>query len=423
MKKLNILYVDFSVGFGGSAVSLKNLTRGINAMGHNIVVAFIFQKKKSLDRKNLFPGNTKVIYLGDLVTDAFLKISRYLYDNDALVKTKISFFLMFFIKIFAERIPTVVKLFFLIKTEGIDVVHVNNGISIPIILSANLAKTPCIISLRSFVNETLASRRILRNVRCFVANSQAVKNDFIQKSNLQKDVVRVIYNRIDPDKVALAVSQRTDTDELRQSVRPGQKIIGTAGRFLEWKRQDLLILTMEALLRRGIDVMCFIIGTSEKTIESKNYETLLKDMVRAKNLEKNIVFTGFLENPLNLMKELDVFVLPSIVEPFGNVVLESMTLGVPVVAFNEGGPAEIINNGQDGILVPTGDVAALTEAVFRLLSDQDLHTTLSRNAVQKVKTDFSLDQSIRQWDDLYRDLTQDREPGPVLNKPREGRDS
>lgn len=403
MKKLNLLYVDFSVGFGGSAISLKNLTQGISAFGHNVVVAFVFQKKGALDSKHLFPGNIKVVHLADTVTAAFLRISRCLYDNEFLVRTKITFFLMFFIKIFMERIPTVLKLVFLIKAEKINVVHVNNGISIPIILSAHLARVPCVVSLRSFVNKELASRRILKRVHYFVANSQAVKNDFIQNSSLATDRVRVIYNRIDTDRLE---STEVSAGSFPLDRRAGQKIIGTAGRLIEWKRQDLLILATEELLRRGLDVKCVIIGISEKAVESRSYDNKLKDMVRARKLDGHVVFTGFLENPSSLMRKFDVFVLPSILEPFGNVVLESMRYGVPVVAFNGGGPAEIITHDHDGMLVPVGDTAALTDALCRLLKDDHLHKTLSCNAVEKVKKEFSLEKSIHEWDELYKEVVQ-----------------
>lgn len=403
MKKLNLLYVDFSVGFGGSAISLKNLTQGISAFGHNVVVAFVFQKKGALDSKHLFPGNIKVVHLADTVTAAFLRISRCLYDNEFLVRTKITFFLMFFIKIFMERIPTVLKLVFLIKAEKINVVHVNNGISIPIILSAHLARVPCVVSLRSFVNKELASRRILKRVHYFVANSQAVKNDFIQNSSLATDRVRVIYNRIDTDRLE---STEVSAGSFPLDRRAGQKIIGTAGRLIEWKRQDLLILATEELLRRGLDVKCVIIGISEKAVESRSYDNKLKDMVRARKLDGHVVFTGFLENPSSLMRKFDVFVLPSILEPFGNVVLESMCYGVPVVAFNGGGPAEIITHDHDGMLVPVGDTAALTDALCRLLKDDHLHKTLSCNAVEKVKKEFSLEKSIHEWDELYKEVVQ-----------------
>jgi glycosyltransferase involved in cell wall biosynthesis len=403
MKKLNLLYVDFSVGFGGSAISLKNLTQGISALGYNVVVAFVFQKKGALDSKHLFPGNIKVVYLADTVTAAFLRISRCLYDNEFLVRTKITFFLMFFIKIFMERIPTVLKLVFLIKAEKINVVHVNNGISVPIILSAHLARVPCVVSLRSFVNKELASRRILKQAHCFVANSQAVKNDFILKSGLGAQKVRVIYNRIDMDQIE---SRGVSSGGFPLDRHFGQKIIGTAGRLIEWKRQDLLILATEELLRRGLDVKCVIVGTSEEAVESRNYENKLKDMVRARNLDGHVVFTGFLENPSSFMRKFDVFVLPSILEPFGNVVLEAMSLGVPVVAFNGGGPAEIITHDHDGMLVPVGDTAALTDTLSRLLNDNDLHKMLSLNAIQKVKNEFLLEKSIREWDELYKESAQ-----------------
>ena len=404
MKKLNILYVDFSVGFGGSAISLKNLTNGISALGHHIVVAFTFHKKSSISERKLFPADVQIVSLSGIVTDIFLKVSRSLYDSKILVKTKITPFLMFFIKIFFDRLPTILKLYFLIKKEKIDVVHVNNGISIPIIMGADLAKVPCLVSLRSFVNKGIASRKILKKTDYFIANSQAVKRDFTVKSGINDEKVKVIYNGINIDEILAKVHNSTSQARILFGIKENQKIIGTVGRLIKWKRQDLLISAAEKLLHRGVDFKCLIIGDSQNDLESKNYENKLRNMVKERNLDKNVIFTGFIENPLEIMKGFDVFVLPSIIEPFGNVVLESMVLGVPVVAFNEGGPAEVITHQKDGVLVPVGDVDALTESIFQLLTEMDFHHLLAENAIRKVKNDFSLEKSVKQLDELYKEV-------------------
>ncbi len=101
-----------------------------------------------------------------------------------------------------------------------------------------------------------------------------------------------------------------------------------------------------------------------------------ESMARELGLADRVSFRGFAEDVHAELARLDVLVHASTVpEPLGQVVLEGMAAGLPVVAADAGGPAEIIDDGVDGLLYPPGDEAALAERLRRLADDRELRVT------------------------------------------------
>lgn len=392
-KKIKILYIDSSLGFGGSTVCLKNLITGLDKNKYETAVAYIFQKENS--STGTFMGGVKAYYLRGIGTDAYLAAVSAIRNNRLLKKAKIVKIITFFVNLFFERMFSFSKIFLLIKKEKIDVVHFNNGISKSVIMACKSARIPCLCTVRSFSNRDKFSTFYWKNNTRFVAVSNAVRNDFINNRGVDAKLVNVIYDGIE---VPLKLSDLS----ISSNSSDGTKIIGTVGRLLPWKRQDLLIKAAVDLMGDGKSISCVVVGGSEDDAESKEYSKMLKDM--AVDLDKKIIFVDFSSNALEIMNQFDVFVLPSITEPFGMVVLEAMALGKPVVAFNAGGPAEIIRDREDGILVKPGDESGLKKAILDLLSDNILASRISENAYPAVRDRFPLNKTIKEYSMMYDEL-------------------
>ena len=116
-----------------------------------------------------------------------------------------------------------------------------------------------------------------------------------------------------------------------------------------------------------------------------------------------ILFLGFLSNSelIELTLSSDVLVIPSIYEPFGIVALEGMAAGVPVVASNVGGLAEIIEHDKTGVLVYAGDSNSIAWGVNRILSDPKYAFWLVENAKRKVREVYSWDAVARKTAEVY----------------------
>jgi glycosyltransferase involved in cell wall biosynthesis len=100
----------------------------------------------------------------------------------------------------------------------------------------------------------------------------------------------------------------------------------------------------------------------------------------------------------------DLFVCPSRDDNFPNVVLEAMACGVPVVGFDVGGMADVVRDGETGILVEPENVAGLRDAIETILHDDELRSRLSRNCRQVALTEFPLETQARRYLALYGEL-------------------
>lgn len=150
---------------------------------------------------------------------------------------------------------------------------------------------------------------------------------------------------------------------------PEGPLIGTVGRLQRWKGMHVLVEAMPSILEAHPDVRCVVVG--ERHEREPEHLSFLEERVARLGLQEHVQLLVQRSSPLWL-QAMDVVVHVSHDEPFGIVVVEAMALGKPVVAGDAGGPAELITDGQSGLLVPYGDPAALAGAVLRFLAEPEL---------------------------------------------------
>lgn len=152
------------------------------------------------------------------------------------------------------------------------------------------------------------------------------------------------------------------------AARNGHRKVGIVGRLVAWKGQDLFLQAMQGVAGRWADVEFLVIGSAPP--DAAPYERRLRELAGSPALAGRVRFTGFVADPLAVIRGLDLLVVASKTpEPFGLTVIEAMSAGVPVVAPAAGGPAETVEDQVTGLLVPPGDAGALQEAVEELLAD------------------------------------------------------
>ena len=156
------------------------------------------------------------------------------------------------------------------------------------------------------------------------------------------------------------------------------------GRLTQAKDFPTLIRAF-ALVRKKRAARLMILGEGEERPK-------LEALVRELGLEREVTLPGFVDNPYKYMKRAAVFVLSSKWEGFGNVLVEAMALGTPVVSTDcPSGPAEILENGRWGRLVPVGDVYALAEAIIETL-DEEHHPDVANRA-----KDFAVELAVEKY--------------------------
>jgi glycosyltransferase involved in cell wall biosynthesis len=176
----------------------------------------------------------------------------------------------------------------------------------------------------------------------------------------------------------------------RLGIPAGKPVLGTVGRLQPDRGQDRVLRVLAGLRQRGHDVHCLIVGGNAYNL-SPAYETSLRRLVEELGLREAVTFTGQVPDATAYIQLMQVLVIASLGESFGIALLEGMAGSVPVVAFDDAGPAEIVESDVSGILVPPGDETSLGEAVERLLTDHELHRRLAAGGRRRFNARFDVD--------------------------------
>jgi len=169
-----------------------------------------------------------------------------------------------------------------------------------------------------------------------------------------------------------------DRDRIRQqlNVARDRAVVGVMGRLQPSKGQHRFLEALSLLLKEGHNVHGLMIGGDAYEL-SPHYLAYLQGLIAELDLGRNVTMTGQVDNPLTYLAATDVLISPTEDESFGIGIVEAMALGVPVVACNRGGPAEIVQDGRSGLLTADAQPASIAAALRRLLPDRDLRLELA----------------------------------------------
>ncbi|MBC7876528.1 MAG: glycosyltransferase [Anaerolineales bacterium] len=178
--------------------------------------------------------------------------------------------------------------------------------------------------------------------------------------------------------------------------RNGHMKLLFVGRLHPNKAPDVAINALDNLSTEyGLcDIKLDIVGQG-----SKEYISSLKNLVFKLKLEKNVRFVGWLDHSavLDLYSDYDALLFPSRwVEPLGGTVLEAMARGLPVIASRRGGPLEIINDGENGLLVSVDDPAAFSAAIMKLLQSDELTQKIRIAGINTIHERYTLEHIVDQ---------------------------
>lgn len=219
-----------------------------------------------------------------------------------------------------------------------------------------------------------------------VAVSEGIKKDLIEAFSLPQEKIEVIYNPIDIIEAEMLSHEPVYHPWFFENV----PIVVAVGRLTKQKGYPHLMQAFSAV-RQSSPCRLVIIGKGED-------EGNLARMVKALGIEGDVQFLGFQENPFKYMARSSVFVLSSLYEGFGNVIVEAMALGLPVISTDcPSGPSEIIEDRKNGLLVPVKDEKALAQAMVDVLSDHELRKSLSEEARRRAQS-FGLDRIVKQYE-------------------------
>lgn len=235
----------------------------------------------------------------------------------------------------------------------------------------------------------LAYEKILllayRNSNCAAAISQSVKDSFVKIYGFHKEKVALVYNGIDIRKFYHINSKNDDFH------------IIYVGRLIPVKGIHLLINAV-AQLDHSYRIKLYIVGTGPE-----DYVNSLQNIVKSNNLEEKIVFTGPQNDVTGYLARSDIFVHPAICEEgFGITLVEAMASSLPCIAFNKGAVPEIIEPGQNGLIVNEESPKALSAAIDELYNAWKSGNIESmRKEAVKTSKKFTIENTVKSLEALY----------------------
>jgi glycosyltransferase involved in cell wall biosynthesis len=246
------------------------------------------------------------------------------------------------------------------------------------------------------IRNTVLNRFIYKNlVTEMIANSEETRRTILYNNPrlFDPNKIRIIYNGID-----LAEYKKTRS-RLLYKRHDGEIILGNAGRLTEEKGHIYLLELARELKKRNARFKILIAGSG------KLYNKLRKT-ARMYNVHKEVKFLGFVKNIKSFNRTIDIFLLTSLWEGFGYVMVEAMAEEKPVVAFDIRSSAEIIDHGRTGFLAEKGNVEDLADKVTTLMNSRELRKEFGQHGKEKVEQIFTINEALRKVENLLEELPQ-----------------
>jgi glycosyltransferase involved in cell wall biosynthesis len=245
-------------------------------------------------------------------------------------------------------------------------------------LAARLAGIPVVWHIRDRIASDYLPTpavhlvRLLANIlpQVVLANSRATKKTLGLRRRVDVVPSAVVY-----DPLVMSNSERLSSDR--------EFTVAMIGRLAPWKGQDVFLRAFAEAFRDGPE-LALVVGSA--MFGEDEYESELRGLVVELGIDKQVTFVGFTEDVLAVLDSVDCLVHASLIpEPFGQVVIEGMAACLPVIASNEGGPAEVITDGVDGLLCRPGDHQAMAAMLRELKAHPETRERLGKAAVIRTR--------------------------------------
>lgn len=302
---------------------------------------------------------------------------------------------------FFSMFSCILKLSRLVKQWDIRIIHSNAGATRDTFYSALTARfmgVPFIWHVRVIELGGILDRILAILSTRIIAISNAVKTRFSWFKDGNK--IKVIYNGVDLDEFRLDIDSSLRKSELK--IYKNEIVIGIVGQLIPWKGHKVLFKSVKALKEKVSNIKLLVVG--DEVPQGSSYRKKLEIFAKKVGIKDEVIFTGFRNDIPRIMAAIDVFVLPSLGEPFGRVLLEAMAMGKPVVATDSGGVPEIVVNGETGILVPPKDVKAMTEAIYFLITHKKKAQEMGKTGRKRIEEIFTIQQNVQRIQDIYLDI-------------------
>ncbi|MFO7951641.1 MAG: glycosyltransferase family 4 protein [Bacillota bacterium] len=324
---------------------------------------------------------------------------------------------------FSLPIPLSAHLSSTIKKNNLEVIHAHY----PFLLgrmgakAARRYKLPLVFTFHTLYEQYVHYLPFAKNASKKVV--QSIARDFCNRSNTVVAPSQIVVNylqRIGVKSPIVNIPTGIDLEEFKDldsnwlvnnyEIKPDQKVLLFVGRLGEEKNVTFLIKAFLTVVKTCPDCHLVLVGKGPQ-------ENQLRKLCRKLNIADKVTFTGVLprHNIVHCYASAHLFVFPSITETQGLVIGEAKAAGLPIIAIKAYGPAEMVFDGEDGVLTEPSH-GSFTRAIIDLLKNEELYEQMSKNALANVQQ-FSSSRCAERMLEVYQNLI-DQNSYPSHRKPR-----
>jgi glycosyltransferase involved in cell wall biosynthesis len=246
--------------------------------------------------------------------------------------------------------------------------------------------------------------RILRKATGFVAISTEILNE-LTTYGVTPPKLAFIPNSVDA-KIFCPVSSHTK-ESLRKDLAlpPEHTIVIYAGRLVSYKGLPLLLQVWKRLRCENDRICLLLVGSG--SLDIHNCEEELRDFVRTNDLRDTVLFTGEVRNVNKYLQASDIFVFPTKKEAFGISLIEAMACGLSVISTSVGGVKDILQHGQNGLVIQPSDFQQLYSALDMLITNVPLSACLGQAAWRTIQDRYSAEIVTQEYVELFKRISSD----------------
>lgn len=288
-----------------------------------------------------------------------------------------------------------------LKDEKIDLVHTH---LIRADIYGRLASVLCNLPVITTIHNTEShhvSKKVFDSIVRYIDKktigycdkiivvSKALRNFLCHLYRIPESEVGVVYNGIE-------IHNKTETvDKTKLGITDDSAIVCTVARLHKQKGIPVLVRAIDAVIKKGFKVTAVVVGDGPLKYE---ISTLIK------SLNAPVVLAGFQHDVTPFLRAADIFVLPSLWEGFGLVLIEAMSFSKPVVATNVGGIPEIVSDGLVGFICNPNDPESLADAIIKLIKNPSLRDEMGKEGKKRVETFFTAKIMSKRYQEIYRNI-------------------
>nr|WP_081366092.1 glycosyltransferase family 4 protein [Clostridium butyricum] len=354
----NILYFTRTMGIGGTEKVVMQLCRYFNNKFNKIIVC----------------SN------GGIHEDELQKLGIKHYKIDDIEdKNPIIIF------------KTLISLYKIIKNENIDIVHTHHRMAAfySEILNKLINFKFIHTAHNTFHNKKTLTKFALNNAE-IIAVGEKVKENLLELYELDMDQINVIYNGIEKYTGEISV-----VPEIKKFKDEGYFIVGNIGRLSKQKGMEYYIKAIPESIKKYQKIKFYIIGDGEDKLE------LIK-LAKELRIENNVIFLGYRNDVINIIKQLDLIVLSSLWEGLPLTPIEAFSEGKTIIATDVDGTSEIVKDQYNGLLIVSKDSNEIAMNIIKIIDNKSLKDNLQKNAYKTYSQKFSIDIFNSSYEKYYR---------------------